>query len=80
VLANISYRCLKGLAFLHANHQIHRDVKPGNLLINHLGHVKVSDFGIVREVEDSGAVAETFVGTFTYMSPERIGKTLTHTL
>jgi len=73
VLANISYRCLHGLGFLHSNRQIHRDIKPGNLLINHQGHVKVSDFGIVREVEDSAAVAETFVGTFTYMSPERIG-------
>ncbi|KAG2927759.1 hypothetical protein PC115_g7425 [Phytophthora cactorum] len=72
VLANISFRVLKGLAFLHSTHQLHRDIKPSNLLINHFGDVKVSDFGIVREMENSVAKATTFVGTLTYMSPERI--------
>ncbi|DBA02435.1 TPA: hypothetical protein N0F65_008649 [Lagenidium giganteum] len=72
VLANISYRVLKGLAFLHNTHQLHRDIKPSNLLINHFGDVKISDFGIVREMENSMAKATTFVGTLTYMSPERI--------
>lgn len=72
VLANISGRVLKGLQFLHGTHQLHRDIKPGNLLINHFGDVKVSDFGIVREMENSVAKATTFVGTLTYMSPERI--------
>lgn len=72
VLANISYRVLKGLQFLHSTHQLHRDIKPGNLLINHFGDVKISDFGIVREMENSMAKATTFVGTLTYMSPERI--------
>ena len=37
------------LAFVHEKHQVHRDVKPSNLLINHSGAVKVSDFGIVKE-------------------------------
>lgn len=69
VLANISFRVLKGLAFLHSTHQLHRDIKPSNLLINHFGDVKVSDFGIVREMENSMAKATTFVGTLTYMSP-----------
>lgn len=41
-------------------------------LINHVGDVKVSDFGIVRELEHSLEMANTFVGTLTYMSPERI--------
>jgi mitogen-activated protein kinase kinase 3 len=72
VLASISYRVLKGLAFLHSTHQLHRDIKPSNLLINHFGEVKISDFGIVREMENSMAKATTFVGTLTYMSPERI--------
>jgi len=72
VLSNISYRVLKGLAFIHERHQIHRDIKPSNLLINHWGEVKVSDFGIVRELDDSLAQAKTFCGTLSYMSPERI--------
>ena len=61
-----------GLAFIHDRHQIHRDIKPSNLLINHAGDVKVSDFGIVRDLEGTEAKASTFVGTLTYMSPERI--------
>ena len=74
VLANISARVLAGLAFLHKNKQIHRDIKPANLLINHHGNVKISDLGIVRDLAGEGTnAAETFTGTFSYMSPERIG-------
>lgn len=62
----------KGLAFLHSRHQLHRDIKPSNLLISHTGEVKVSDFGIVKELESTADKANTFVGTLTYMSPERI--------
>ena len=46
VLANIAYRVICGLAFLHAHKLLHRDVKPSNLLINRRGEVKISDFGI----------------------------------
>jgi len=72
VLANISYRFLLGINFIHEHHQLHRDIKPSNLLINHHGAVKISDFGIVREMDGTQAKASTFVGTLTYMSPERI--------
>ena len=72
VLANICYRLIAGLNFIADHHQIHRDIKPSNLLINSRGDTKISDFGIVREMEDTLAKADTFVGTLTYMSPERI--------
>ncbi|GBG30514.1 Mitogen-activated protein kinase kinase 3 [Hondaea fermentalgiana] len=72
ILSQIAYRVLRGLQFIHERHQIHRDIKPSNLLINHRGEVKISDFGIVRELESTQAMASTFVGTLTYMSPERI--------
>jgi len=73
VLANIAARVLAGLSYLHNHSQIHRDIKPANLLINHHGNVKISDLGILRDLNDAGTnAAETFTGTFTYMSPERI--------
>ena len=72
VLAHIAREVLEGLAFLHERRQIHRDIKPANLLLNHRGQVKISDFGLVRHLDSSISQADTFVGTFTYMSPERI--------
>lgn len=72
VLAKISFCVLKGLEYLHSLRRIHRDIKPSNLLINHRGEVKISDFGIVRNVKDSHGQVNSFVGTMQYMSPERI--------
>lgn len=50
---------------------LHRDIKPENILINHEGIVKLTDFGISRGLDSTVAMAATFVGTATYMAPER---------
>ncbi|KAJ1415213.1 kinase-like domain-containing protein [Ochromonadaceae sp. CCMP2298] len=84
-LANIAVQALKGLLFLHENYQIHRDLKPGNFLISHRGEVKVADLGILKQLPEPTVTkgtfggtkvhlpkTNTFVGTTTYMSPERI--------
>ncbi|GLT47784.1 hypothetical protein SLA2020_214470 [Shorea laevis] len=72
-LAAICKQVLKGLAYLHhEKHIIHRDLKPSNLLINHRGEVKITDFGVSRIVTSTFGQANTFVGTYNYMSPERI--------
>lgn len=49
---------------------MHRDIKPSNVLVNSKGDIKLCDFGVSGELINS--VADTFVGTSTYMAPERI--------
>ncbi|XVF88815.1 hypothetical protein PTKIN_Ptkin19aG0081700 [Pterospermum kingtungense] len=72
-LAAICNQVLKGLIYLHhERHIIHRDLKPSNLLINHRGEVKIADFGVSAIMESSSGRANTFIGTYNYMSPERL--------
>ncbi|RAL37097.1 hypothetical protein DM860_004019 [Cuscuta australis] len=72
-LAAICKQVLKGLWYLHhEKHIIHRDLKPQNLLINHRGDVKITDFGVSVILKSTSGAASTFIGTYNYMSPERI--------
>ncbi|CAI7919121.1 unnamed protein product [Closterium sp. NIES-54] len=79
-LAAISRQALQGLRDLYQGHRIiHRDIKPSNMLLNQSGCLKISDFGVSRVLENSYDVGNTFAGTYTYMSPERImGRTYSH--
>jgi len=89
VIAQIASQVVKGLVYLHLYcREIHRDIKPANLLISSQGTVKISDFGIAREMcqyrlklSGNGGSRDllrthessmTFVGTVSYMSPERL--------
>ncbi|KAI9849086.1 MAG: MAP kinase kinase (MEK) [Sclerophora amabilis] len=71
VLGKIAEAVLGGLTYLYNVHRImHRDVKPSNVLVNSQGSIKLCDFGVSGELVNS--IADTFVGTSTYMAPERI--------
>jgi serine/threonine protein kinase len=72
VLSSIAFQMISGLAFLHEKRLIHRDVKPSNALISSDGCVKLADFGLARTLDSGQSVANSFVGTFLYMSPERL--------
>ena len=65
-------RIADALDYAHQRHVIHRDVKPGNVMLEPRGHVIVMDFGIAKEAA-AGTLArsEAILGTPYYMSPEQ---------
>ena len=72
VMAAVMYQILWGLGYLHYDNRMHRDIKPANVLLNSHGEVKLSDFGISRTLDNTSAMSSTSVGSFRYMSPERL--------
>ena len=72
IAAQIAIRILSALQHAHSNGIIHRDIKPGNVLVNAEGHIKVADFGIAR-VAGSNTLSknDSVIGSAHYFSPEQ---------
>ena len=71
--AEITADVAGALAYAHRHGVVHRDVKPGNVLITEEGTIKVTDFGIARAINTEESLTQTgaVMGTATYFSPEQ---------
>ena len=74
---DIAIQICKALAYAHRNGVVHRDIKPGNILVDYDGHVRLVDFGIAgyfaaREKSQAVKDAELVMGTDAYMAPEQV--------
>jgi len=72
--ARVTEAILDALAYSHRMGIVHRDIKPGNVMLTPSGAVKVMDFGIARAIADSAATltqTQSVIGTAQYLSPEQ---------
>ena len=72
----IGEQVLAGLAYAHRHGVVHRDIKPGNIMINREEKVKIADFGLAHLAKSQGGLDVTrdhhTMGTLKYMAPEQL--------
>ena len=71
-LVPLLLRIADAIAFAHSRHVIHRDLKPGNVLVTPADEVKILDFGIAARLDSGDGDSASICGTPFYMAPEQI--------
>jgi serine/threonine protein kinase len=77
----VVYRVCQGLEHAHNKGIVHRDIKPGNIMITKTGRVKITDFGLAKLTQQTTqhTAANSILGTPLYMSPEQaFGESVDH--
>jgi serine/threonine-protein kinase len=65
-------QCASALDYAHQKGVIHRDIKPGNIMLHEDRQVKIADFGIAKVLNEDATMTGTLFGTPNYMSPEQV--------
>nr|AAY45993.1 putative polo-kinase [Leishmania mexicana] len=68
----VMLQCLSALQYMHSECVIHRDLKPGNIMLDRELNVKIGDFGLAAELQYDGERKRTICGTPNYIAPEII--------
>jgi len=71
-VVEIIFKCIRALEYAHRHGVIHRDIKPGNILLSRTGETKVSDFGASFQQKLQDTTQISGVGSPAYMSPEQV--------
>jgi len=68
----VLWDCLNALVHVHSRRFVHRDLKPGNIMVDFAGRTKLLDFGIARIENQDMTLPGSIIGTTAYMSPEQV--------
>ncbi|MDR0518213.1 MAG: serine/threonine protein kinase [Fibromonadaceae bacterium] len=72
VACSVLWGVLDALVHVHSRRFVHRDLKPGNIMVDFAGQAKLLDFGIARVENQEITIPGTVIGTTAYMSPEQV--------
>ena len=72
ILLGLLHQTAEALDYAHDQGIVHRDIKPGNVMINEAGRAKIADFGVARIMSQELTLVGTLLGTPSYMAPEQV--------